>query len=63
MGILKSISSGIKKAERKYHKMEKESRPIRKKAGQVFDYIVPPEKKKGTVKCKCTCDKKKRKRR
>ncbi len=64
MGILKSISSGIKKAERKYHKLEKESRLIRKKVGQAIDYIAPPEPKKSKKgMCSCPCGTKKKKKR
>jgi len=47
MGILKRISSGIEKAERKYHEMEADSRPIRTKAGQAFDIITLAPAKKG----------------
>ncbi|MDP2364516.1 MAG: hypothetical protein Q8M94_12205 [Ignavibacteria bacterium] len=76
MGILKKVDSGIKKAEKKYKQLERESRPIRKagagavKAGiRVLDWIMPPPKKKGakagkTVKIgECTCTRPEKKKR
>jgi len=50
MGILKKIGKGIKKGERKYEKLKKETAEIRQFGGKVFDFIIPPPKKGGQAK-------------
>ncbi len=45
MGILKSLDNKIKKAEQKYTQIKKDTANLRRAAGQVSDYIIPPPKK------------------
>ena len=71
MGILKKIDKGIKKGEKKYEKLKKDTAEIRRVGGKIFDFIIPPPKKGGkptkvrVSKCPpCPCsDKTKKKRR
>jgi len=46
MGFLKKIDKGIERAETKYHKTKEDTKNIRKTGSKIFDFILPPLKKK-----------------
>jgi len=47
MGILKKADNAVRIAEVKYAHAKRDTEAIRKKAGQIFNFIIPPPKKGG----------------
>ncbi len=45
MSFLKYLDDVVKKAEGEYSKVKDETKTIRRKVGEVSDYIIPPPKK------------------